>query len=52
MAWQLQLFIDGLMTAQTLNLCFALLCVLAAMDLPPRWVAILSALLSVAMAFV
>lgn len=52
MLWQLQLLLAGLMTVQYLNLLFAVLCVMAALDLPPRWVAVLSAVLYVAMAFV
>jgi len=48
----LQLFVAWFMTARILNLLFAILCVLAALGLPPRWVAILSALLYVALAFV
>ncbi|UWQ79583.1 hypothetical protein K3725_00815 [Leisingera sp. S132] len=51
MLWQLQPFLAWCFTAQNLNLAFALICVLAMLDFPPRWIAGLSALLYVALAF-
>ena len=52
MLWQLQLFFAWLMTAQTLNLCFAGLCICMAFGMCPRWAAIISAGLYIALALV
>lgn len=52
MLWQLQLYFTALMTAQILNLCFAGLCICMACGMCPRWAAIISAGLYIALAFV
>ncbi|WP_186827103.1 hypothetical protein [Shimia ponticola] len=43
MLWQLQLFLAGLEPAQSLDLCFVVLCLATACGLGPRWSAILAA---------
>ena len=49
MMWHIQLLLAQLSPAQAINLSFALVCVMAALGLPPRWVALLSAALYVAL---
>ncbi len=51
MMWQLQLFLAWCMTAQAVNLLFAGLCLWAAVGLSPKWMAVLSAILYLALAF-
>lgn len=52
MEWQFQLVLAWILTAPAINLTFAALCVLAAFGLSVRWIAVLSAVLYVALAFV
>lgn len=52
MLWELQPFLAWCFTMQNLNLAFAMVSILGLLGLPVRWVAGLSALLYLALAFV
>ncbi len=52
MMWQFQSLLAWCASAQAINLLFAGLCLWAAFGLSPRWMALLSTVLYVALAFV